>query len=225
MYFHNRADAGRNLAKRLLKYQSKNSVVVALSPGAVLVGTQIAIRLHCNMMMLVTENIMIPGEPTPLAAMSDSNVLTYNPEYSSGEIEEFNMEYFNVIEQQRLENVHALHRLVDADGKVQRELLKHHVIIIVADGLPTGLSLDVTADFLKPIKTGRIIVACPVASQAAVDRMHLLSDEFHVLNVPNNYLSTEHYYDDNTIPDGDSLMKVIRNIALAWDRNDPTFSK
>ncbi len=221
MYFHNRADAGRMLAVKLLPYQTKNCAVIALSQGAVLVGAQVAIKLHGNLMMLMSENVKIPGETTPLGAMSESNVLTYNRSFSTGEIEEFTMEYFNLIEQQRLQNIHLLHRLMDAGGQVNRTLLKHHVVVVVSDGMSSGLSLDVAADYLKPIKIQKLIAVCPVASPQALDRMRLFADEVHCLSVPQNYVKTNHYYDDNTIPSKDGLLKIIRNISLSWDRPEP----
>ncbi len=220
MYYYSRAEAGRKLAAKLLGYQTKNCAIIALSPGAVLVGAQIAIKLHSNLMMLTTENIEIPGENSPYGAINEANILTYNNSFSTGEIEEFNMEYFNLIEQQRLQKVQKLHRLIDANGQVRRELLKNHVVIVVADGLSSGLSLDVAGDYLKPIRVQKLIAVCPVASPQAVDRMRLFSDEVHCLSVTENFVETNHYYEDNTIPSKEGLYKIIRNISLSWDRPD-----
>ena len=212
-------------AQKLIGYQTDNCAIVALSRGSVLVGAQIAVKLHCNIMMLMTENIDIPGEPTPLAAMSDANILTYNKAYSGGEIEEFTMEYFNLIEQQRIEKVHQLHLLMDDSGQVDRNLLRHHTVIVVSDGLSTGLSLDVAADYLKPIKMARLIAVCPVVSPQALDRMRLFADEIHCLNIADNYITTDHYYEDNTIPSKDGIYKIIRDISLNWDRPAPPRAK
>jgi predicted phosphoribosyltransferase len=225
MYFYSRAEAGRKLALKLLEYQTKNCAVIALSPGAILVGAQIAIKLHSNLMMLTTENIEIPGENNPLGAVSDANIITYNQQFSTGEIEEFNMEYFNFIEQQRLQKVQKLHRLMDANGQVRRDLLKNHVVIVVADGLSTGLSLDVAGDYLKPIRVQKLIAVAPVASPQAVDRMRLFSDEVHCLSVAENFVDVNHYFEDNTIPDKQGLYKIVRNISLSWDRPEPSLAK
>lgn len=218
MYFQNRADAGRQLAQKLIEYQTKNCAVIALNSGGVLVGAQIAIKLHSNLMMLMTEKIHIPGEPTPLAGMSDFGTLIYNKDFSTGEIEEFNAEYFNYIEQERIEKSHKLHMLISAGGMVRKELLRNHIIIVVIDGLTSGLSLDVAADYLKHIKIKKLIVVTPLASVQALDRMRLFADEVHCLSVPTNYVNTDHYYTDNTIPDQKGLGKIIRNISLSWER-------
>ncbi len=144
--------------------------------------------------------------------------MTYNRAFSTGEIDEFSMEYFNFIEQQRMEKVHKLHRLMGAGGQVKKELLRHHIVIVVSDGLSTGLSLDVVADYLKSLKIQKLIAVSPVASPQALDRMRLFADEIHCLNVPENYITTNHYYEENNIPDRTDLIKIIRNISLSWDR-------
>ena len=65
----------------------------------------------------------------------------------------------------------------------------------------------------------KLIVAAPIASVSAVDRMHLLGDEINCLSVLQNYMFTDHYYEDNTIPPVDDLFKVLKNISLNWQRD------
>jgi predicted phosphoribosyltransferase len=166
--------------------------------------------------MLLTENIMLPGVGDAFAAINTHNAMTYNKAFYTGEIEELSSEYFHFIEAQRLEKLHRLHRLLGPEGEIKPELLNRHVIILVSDGLSTGFSLDVAKDYLKVIKATRILIASPIASVSAVDRMRLIGDEVYCLDVRENYIQTNHYYEDNTIPDMESLFKIIRNISLSW---------
>lgn len=218
MYFKNRAEAGRVLVEKLEKYQNVNCVVIALTPGAVILGAQIAIRLHAMLMMLLTENITLPGENTPLAVVTADNTFTYNNKFSTGEIEEMHDEFLGFIESQRLEKLHHLHSLLGHGGEIHRELLARRTVILVSDGLSNGLSLDVAADYLKPVKIDRLVIATPIASIPAVDKMHLVGDEIVCLSVIENYLDTNHYYDDNTIPPMDDLIKVITTMPVHWDQ-------
>jgi hypothetical protein len=48
--------------------------------------------------------------------------------------------------------------------------------------------------------------------------MHLVGDEICCLYVAENYISTNHYYDDNTIPPTTDMFRVVRNIAVHWER-------
>lgn len=215
MYFKNRADAGRLLADRLEKYTGELCAIVALSPGAVIIGAQIAIKIHASLSILVTEKINLPGETTPLASMT-ANTFTFNTLYSPGELEEFKSEYHSIIEQQRMQKQHVLNKLISDGAEIDPEKLRHHTIILVSDGLQNGVSLDVAGDFLKPVKVKKIVVATPLATVMAVDKMHLLADEIQCLSVTENLMETNHYYDDNTVPEQPGLVKIIENISLNW---------
>ncbi len=219
MYFKNRAEAGQVLVEKLEKYQNVNCAVVALTPGAVIIGAQIAIRLHAMLMMLLTENITLPGENTPLAAITPDDTFTYNNKFSTGEIEELHDEFLGFIESQRLEKLHHMHSLLGHGGEIHRELLARRTVILVSDGLSSGFSLDVASDYLKPVKIDKLVIATPIASIPAVDKMHLVGDEIVCLSVIENYLDTDHYYDDNTIPPMDDLIKVITTMPVHWDQH------
>ncbi len=217
MYFKSRSEAGDMLADRLEKYRDLNTAVIALTPGAALIGAQVAKRLHSALMLLLTENITLPGEGVPLAAVTSENTFTYNNMFSTGQIEEMESEYLTFIEGQRLQGLHYLHALLGHGGEINRDLLRRHVVILVSDGLNNGFSLDVAADFLKPTKLQKLVIVTPVASVSAVDRMHLVGDEIICLSVVDNYIATDHYYDENTIPSDEDLLDLISKLAVHWD--------
>jgi putative phosphoribosyl transferase len=215
-YYKNRTEAGQKLAQNLIKYRTENTAVVALSEGAVLVGEAIAKQLNSTLSMLVTDDIYVPGEHVPLATMTSAGSYTYNTSFSAGQIEEFVSEYRGVIDQKRIESFQKMNRIIGKDGELDIRLLKRHIVILVSDGLKSGLSLDVAADFLKPIQVKRLIVATPISSVPALDRMHILSDEIQCLDVLENFISTNHYYDDNEIPGHKEIMSIMKNIVFSW---------
>src|SRR4051812_20386282 len=108
MYFKSRAEAGRQLTKQLAAFANQNIAVVALNEGGVLVGAQIAIAVHANLMLLATTQIDLPREPKPVGGMTTDGTLVYNPEMEAGERDEMLVEYHNLIEQQRMEKFHEL---------------------------------------------------------------------------------------------------------------------
>lgn len=205
------------LASQLTKkYRYENCAVVALNDGGVMVGAQIAQQLHCVLMMLLSEEITLPREPVAVAGISAEGNFTYNPVYSSGEIDEMVGEYHSFIEQEKIMKLHHMNELLGSGGMVRKELLKGHNIILVADGLPSGFLLDMASDFLKPIAIEKLVVAVPFASVPAVDRMHVMADEIYCLNVLDDYLDTNHYYDNQDIPDHATVVKTIEDIVLHW---------
>jgi len=218
MYFKNRAEAGRLLVKSLDKYRNQDAVVVALSEGGAIVGAQIAMELHTNMFLYLIRNIYLPGEPDAVAGMSSAGTFAYNDLLSAGELEEMNAEFHNYIDQERMHARHELNVLLAHDGAIDKKMLRHRTVILVSDGLSSGFSLHMASEFLKTVAIKRLVVATPLACVAAVDGMHLLADEISCLNVPANFFPVNHYYEDNTVPDIEGIVKIMRNISLNWKR-------
>ncbi len=217
MYFENREQAGQLLAAELVaKYRYENCVVVALSDGAVLVGEQIAKSLHCIVTLLLIEEIEVPGEGISFGGVSQNGGFTYNGMFSVGEIEEYTTEYHGYLDQERQQAFQRINRLLGDGGLINNEMLRDHVVILVADGLDTGASLDVAVEFLKPIRIKRLVVATPISTVQAVDKLHMLADELHILDVKENFMGIDHYYNQNTVPSHEDTIAKINQIVLNW---------
>jgi len=219
MYFENRGQAGQILATELLdKYRYEDCIVVALSDGSVVVGEQIAISLHCLLTMLLVEEIDVPGENLNFGSVTQDGSFTYNSDFSSGEIDEYTSEYHGYLDEQKRLAFEKLNRLLGDGGIVDREMLRDRVVILVADGLDSGSFLDSAADYLKPIRVKRLVVATPIATVQVVDKLHVMADELHVLDVKENYMGTDHYYDQNDIPSHEDIIATINRIVLNWKK-------
>ena len=217
MYFESRAHAGYKLAEKLLdRYRYENCVVVALSDGGALVGEQIAIGLHCMLTMLLVEDIEVPGEDLSFGGVSQVGSFTYNSEFSSGEIDEYTSEYHGYLDEQKREAFQRINRLIGDGGIIDYDMLRDHTIILVSDGFTDSTVLDVALDFLKPIRIQRLVIAAPVASEQSVDRLHVMADELHILDVKMNYFDTDHYYTQNEIPSHEETVDKINKIILNW---------
>lgn len=217
MYFKSRVEAGQKLAEQIaVKYQGTPCAVVGLSDGGVMVGAQIALKLGCVLTMLLSDTIELPREDTAIAGISQNGAVTYNSAFSPGQIEEFMSEYHGFIEQEKLTKMHEMHRLVGKGGLIRKDLLRDHNVFLVSDGLSNGFSLDIAAEFLKPIHIKKLIVATPFASVQAVDRMHILADEIFCLSVIEDYISTDHYYDTQDVPEHEMVVKTIEQIVSHW---------
>jgi predicted phosphoribosyltransferase len=217
MYFENREQAGQLLAAELLeKYRYDDCVVVALSDGAVLVGEQIAKSLHCLLTMLLVEEIEVPGEGISIGGVSQNGGFTYNGMFSAGEMEEYNSEYHGYFEQEKQNAFQKINRLLGDGGLINNDMMRDHVVILVADGLDTGASLDVAVEFMKPIRIKRLVVATPISTVPAVDKAHMLADELHILDVKENFMGIDHYYNQNTIPSHEDTIAKINQIVLNW---------
>lgn len=217
MYFEDRTQAGSLLAEALVeKYRYENCAVVALSEGGVVVGEEIATQLHCALMLIISEEIDIPGEGMSFGGVSQSGQFTYNSELSTGEIEGYTSEFHGYLAEQQREAFQRINRLIGDGGTVDKDLLRDRNVILVSDGFGDDASIDVALDFLKPIRIQRLIVASPTATVSAVDRMHVAADELHILDVKSNWMGVDHYYDKNDVPSREDTIAHINEIILKW---------
>jgi|TARA_B100001245_G_scaffold110304_1_gene80669 putative phosphoribosyl transferase len=217
MYFHNRTEAGEQLARLLLdNYRYENVAIVALGDGAVTVSEPIAERLHCILTLLVSEDVEVPGENQKFGAVSQTGQFTYNSALDTGEISEYTTEYHGYLEEQKREAFQKINRLIGDGGIIDRDLLQDHTIILVSDGLQDVTILNVAIDFLKPVRVQKLVIAAPVVSVEVVDKMHIIADELHILDVKANYIDTDHYYDQNDLPSHEETIKKINRIILNW---------
>ena len=217
MYFASRTQAGQMLANQLVaKYRYENCAVVALDDGGVVVGAQIAASLHCVLSLLLNEKITLPRELEAIAGISQDGSVTFNSSYSPGELDELIGEYYQYIEQEKLSRLSNLNHLLGKGNTVDKRLLAGRNIILVSDGLGSGFAIDMAVQFLKPVPIEKVIVATPLASIQAVDRMHILADELYVLSAIENFMGSDHYYDQNDVPPHDKIVAIIERIMLNW---------
>ena len=56
----------------------------------------------------------------------------------------------------------------------------------------------------------------PFASVSAVDQMHILADEIVCLNVLEDIISIDHYYEENALPKHEEIIRILEGIVLNW---------
>jgi len=216
MYFDSRSQAGKQLSEELSRYRYEDTAVVALTDGGVVVGAQIAAQLHCPLMFLLMKDITLPGEGSALGVVDQSGGFTYDDLFSTGELEELTSEFHGFIEQQKLEQMHDLNKLLGDGGLLDVSILKDRSVILVSDGFLNGTSLLAATNFLKPISTKRTVVATPLASVDAVDKMHIMADELHVLSVYDGTFDLDHYYETNDVPEQADIIAILNRAILSW---------
>ena len=209
--------AGRMLAGQIApNYHNKSCAVVALSDGGAIVGAQIATALHCVLSLLLSKQIVLPRELEAIAGISQDGSVSFNTTYSPGELDELVGEYYQYIEQEKLNRLRELNEIVGHGDTVDKRLLAGRNIILVSDGLSSGFAIDLASAFLKTVPIEKLIVATPLASVQAVDRLHISADEIYCLSVIENYISTDHYYDRQDVPPHEKIVEIIEQVTQSW---------
>lgn len=217
MYFHDRAEAGDRLADELEDYRWENTAVLALSPGGVVVGEQIARRLHSTLSILMTAKISAPGdESLVLGTIDQSGMFTYNSMITAGEMEEYMEDMRSYLEEAKLHHMYQMATVVGENGLADPAQLAGRNIIIATDGVKNGISFDAAMHFLTRVRVEKTIAAIPVGPAEVIERLHGMVDEMHYLYIPDNFLKVSHYYTDEEKIDPKSVMGRIDNVVANW---------
>lgn len=184
MRFKDRKHAGRQLAEKLAPgYDGKEGIVYALPRGGVVLGAEVARRLHMPLDLIIARKI---GHP-------------YNPEYAIGAVTETGEPVVNPHE---AEQAHSewFHRQVArerGEARRRREVylgdrappaVNGKIGIIVDDGIATGLTMEAAIRELKRRQPARTVVAVPVAPPETAAELAREVDELVALDIPELYL-------------------------------------
>ena len=137
LIFHDRQDAGRQLAEKLLHLKERNPIVFALPRGGVPVGAEIAKRLGAPLDVLMVRKIGVPYQPElALGAVVDGEQpqLTLNQDIV--EALKISEEFIEQEKQRQLAEI-AKRRALYC-GERPPLPVKGRAVIIVDDGIATG---------------------------------------------------------------------------------------
>ena len=214
-YYKDRKQAGQMLANELAGFKGQSCAVVALSEGAVVVGAEIAKQIHSTLFILTTQHADDQAEGIG-TALGSGGIFSYNTGTSLGELEEDAEAWRTFTNQRSINEFQKLNHVAGKDGTIPKQLLKRHVVILVSDGLHSALSLEIAAHFMHTLDLRKLVIATPIASSQAVDKMHISVDQIFCLRSVENYISTNHYYENNDIPDDKTVVETLQNIVLNW---------
>lgn len=196
-------------------YRYENTVVVALSEAGLAVGYQIAVNLHTALRRLLMKTIHIDDESIDYATIMPGGVVAINPSLSESEQSYYYGEYAGWLEEQIREGILSIDRLMGTD-EISPENMRGYNVILTDDGINNPTKLEAALTWLKPARVDKVILACPVISVPALDRAHILCDELYILSVAANYISTEHYYDEDDAPDSELARRMIDVTISNW---------
>jgi predicted phosphoribosyltransferase len=217
MYYRSRTDVGIKLASKAYeKYRYEDCAVLCLNEASVLVGEQIAIDLHCAMMLLVTRNLEVPGENIDLGVLDQNGKLTYNNEFSKGEIEEFENEFHGYFEDKKRTLQSEINIAIGDGGVIDNRLLQNRHIFLVSDGILNTQKISAAINYLKPVETKKIIIASPFILDTIKDEVKMLVDDSIYLDIKSNPLDKDHYYENNMKLSHKEIIEKINKIILNW---------
>ncbi len=188
MTFNDRIDAGLQLAFKLKKYVIDPCVVLAVPRGGVPVAYTVASELNFPMQLVLTKKIGHPiNKEYAIGAASLTDYFVIPHEYVTNDYIE------HELAQIRLKLKTMYKRFM---GDKEPQSLEGKTVIVVDDGIATGNTLLGTIQVLKKSKPGKIIIAVPVASENAIEKLSREVDEVIAVLVPEEFYGVGAFYED-----------------------------
>ncbi len=195
MYFLDRADAGRFLARELAGLEGRRDLIVlALPRGGVPVGYEIARALKVPLDVFVVRKLGVPGqEELAMGAIASGGVRVLNKEVVAA----LGPRAGEVIEQASArEREELIRREQQYRGERPFPELAGKTVVLVDDGLATGATMRAAARAVRERRPAELIIAVPVAAVSTCHEMRSEADKVVCAVTPALFFGVGQFYKD-----------------------------
>jgi putative phosphoribosyl transferase len=192
--FLDRKEAGQALARSLGRYRADpNAVVLGLPRGGVPVAHEVATALGLPLDVLVVRKLGLPSQPElAMGAVASGGAMVLNED-----VVRYLPPGSDAIERVKARELQELGRRERAfRGDRPALQMRGRTGILVDDGLATGATMEAAVRALRSLHAARIVVAVPVASSEARDRIAELADEVVCLQTPPFFSAVGQWYEN-----------------------------
>ncbi|MBC7195021.1 MAG: phosphoribosyltransferase [Caldisericia bacterium] len=187
MIFKNREEAGKLLGNKLKEFNFKNPIVFGIPRGGVVVGYEISRVLDCPLDVVIVSKI-----PS-----------FYNEEYAIGAISEDGTIFLREKEDENIikKLIERKRKIIEDRINFYREgkslkSLESYTAIITDDGIATGETMLCAVRTIKNKNPLMTVVAVPVTSIDAKERIEKEVDLFISLYTPQIFYAVGQFYED-----------------------------
>jgi erythromycin esterase-like protein/predicted phosphoribosyltransferase len=217
--FRDRRDAGRILARLLSSYRREpDTVVVAIPPGGVPVGYEIATALRAPLDIVLTRALGVPGHHEPaLGAIGPGGVVVLNDDVARG-LRVASEDVERVAEREGRELARSV-RLYQPDRPDAD--LRDRTVIVVDDGLAAGARMRAAVLAVRRLEPARIVVALPAAPESTRRELDEMVDEVVCATTPAPFSAVgASYWELGPIGD-EEVRGLLRGAAAAATAKAP----
>lgn len=191
--FQDRHEAGKLLAKKLTAYKGKSTYILALPRGGVVVAYEVAKNLNLPFNVIISRKIASPNNPEfGIGAVSENGSVVLN---------QTSIETLGLTKQDLDKLIENKKKEVDRRVQLYRNtrrlpFMEGKTIIIVDDGLATGVTARAAIVAVEKLNPQKIIFAAPVCAAESVVELQLKVDQVICLSAPIDLRSIGTYYEN-----------------------------
>jgi putative phosphoribosyl transferase len=174
MHFADRRDAGRQLADALAHVPLHEPVVLALPRGGVPVGFEVARRLRAPLEVFVVRKVGAPGHVEfGIGAIAEGGTVLFDPRA----VQALGLGDDTLDELLRAEQGELDRRVRDYRGGRELPALAGHDVVVVDDGIATGVTAEAAVRAVRAMGPRRVTLAVPVCPPDSRDRLAQIADD------------------------------------------------
>lgn len=186
--FADRHDAGHRLAEALRsRVHGADALVLGVPRGGVVVAAEVARELGLSLDVVVASKLGAPGQPEYAigAVDADGDVtlaagMRLPPDY---------------IEQEAAARSAEVRRRVKAYRKGRPPArVEGRVVVLVDDGIATGLTIRKAVEYLRRHRAGHVIVASPVVPLRTAEQMRAEGLDLVTVDEPHDFGAVGEFY-------------------------------
>ncbi|HEV2727950.1 MAG TPA: phosphoribosyltransferase family protein, partial [Solirubrobacterales bacterium] len=204
--FEDREDARRRLAERLARYRDEHPVVFALPRGGVPVGYEISRSLGAPLDVFVARKLGAPGQPEfGIGAVAPGGVRVLN----GNVVERLGIpaDYLEMVT--RRETAEVERRLRHFRGDRPEPEVRGRTVILVDDGLATGVTARAAVEALRRLGPRRLVLAAPVCAAQTVELLGPEVDELVCLEAPPDLGAIGFWYRDFAQTSDEEVIELL----------------
>ncbi len=218
MVFADRTHAGRELTAELLELADLRPLVFGLPRGGVPVAAEVARGLGAPLEVLVVRKLGAPrNRELAVGALAEGGTAIVDRGLAA-RIGLGARGLERILDREEHELRRQVERFRDDFAPAE---VKGRTVLVVDDGLATGLTDLAAVRALRSRRAARIVVASPVGSVEAVRRLREEADEVVCHTVPARMLGVGHWYEDFSPVSEEEVLALLAGAGTPIPGRDP----
>jgi len=207
MAFENRQDAAKQLVDKIKQMDIDFDVVLALPRGGVPLGMAVANAFDTSFDLVIPRKVGHPGnEEYAVGAVTEEGDVIWN------EDEKKNLDQDELEKTVKEERREAIRRRKTYLADRPRTNIAERSVLIVDDGIATGLTMRAAIAEVRQQAPSNIYVAAPVAPPDTTDKLEDLVDKLIILKKPMLFGAIGQFYKSFDQVTDDEVLEMLKEI-------------
>jgi len=204
--FQDRTDAGKQLGNSLASFKSQSPLVLALPRGGLAIGFEVARILSSSLDTLVVRKIAAPGYPEfGVGAIAEGGIAVFDRDSLAA----MGLKQSDLKDSISEETAELERRIIAYRGNRRETYVRDKVVIVVDDGLATGVTARAAIESIKLQNPKKLVLAVPVCSKEAAQILKYTVDEFICLHQPEFFSSVGQWYKNFEQLSDEDVIKIM----------------